>query len=141
VLGELLSLRKMQALSWVCLLILCGGSWLFYSWEFTWAVAIGGVISIVSFMLTHQDVARFMKSLDSSEEEGQGEKKALKVGKSRYIIKFWFRLAIIGLVLLMLIKSGKVNIFGLLVGLSTVVFTITLTTVGAAGRYIISSRR
>lgn len=139
-LDELLSLRKMQVLSWVCLLILCGGSWLFYSWEFAWAVAIGGVISIVSFMLTHQDVARFMKSLDSS-EEGQGEKKTLKVGKSRYIIKFWLRLAIIGLILLMLIKSGKVNIFGLLVGLSTVVFTITLTTVGAAGRYIISSRR
>ncbi|MBA3006195.1 MAG: ATP synthase subunit I [Proteobacteria bacterium] len=137
---ELVSLRKMQVLSWVCLLILCGGSWVFFSWEIAWAVAVGGVISIVSFMLTHQDVARFMKSLDSS-EEGQEEKKALKVGKARYIIKFWLRLAIIGLVLLMLIKSGKVNIFGLLVGLSTVVFTITLTTVGAAGRYIISSRR
>ncbi len=135
-----MSLRKMQVLSWVCLLILCGGSWVFFSWEIAWAVAVGGVISIVSFMLTHQDVARFMKSLDSS-EEGQEEKKALKVGKARYIIKFWLRLAIIGLVLLMLIKSGKVNIFGLLVGLSTVVFTITLTTVGAAGRYIISSRR
>jgi hypothetical protein len=140
VLDELLSLRKIQVLSWVCLLVLCAGSWFFYSWEFARAVAVGGVISIVSFMLTHQDVARFMKSLDSS-EEGQGEKKALKVGKSRYIIKFWLRLAIIGLILLMLIKSGKVNIFGLLVGLSTVVFTITLTTVGAAGRYIISSRR
>ena len=137
---ELVSLRKMQVLSWVCLLILCGGSWVFFSWEIAWAVAVGGVISIVSFMLTHQDVARFMKSLDSSEED-QEEKKALKVGKTRYIIKFWLRLAIIGLVLLMLIKSGKVNIFGLLVGLSTVVFTITLTTVGAAGRYIISSRR
>jgi membrane protein implicated in regulation of membrane protease activity len=137
---ELISLRKMQVLSWACLLVLCVGSWLLVSWEFAWAVAVGGVLSIVSFMLTHQDVARFLKSLDSS-EEGDGEKKALKVGKSRYIIKFWLRLAIIGLVLLMLIKSGKVNIFGLLVGLSTVVFTITLTTVGAAGRYIISSRR
>jgi len=137
---ELVSLRKMQVLSWACLLLLCGGAWVFFSWEIAWAVAIGGVISIVSFMAIHQDVARFMKSLDSS-EEGQGEKKTLKVGKARYIIKFWLRLAIIGLVLLMLIKSGKVNIFGLLVGLSTVVFTITLTTVGAAGRYIISSRR
>lgn len=137
---ELLSLRKMQVLSWVCLLVLCVGSWLLVSWEFAWSVAVGGVLSIVSFMLSHQDVARFMKSLDSS-EEGQGEKKALQVGKARYIIKFWLRLAIIGLVLLLLIKSGKVNIFGLLVGLSTVVFTITLTTVGEAGRYIISSRR
>lgn len=137
---ELLSLRKIQVWGWVCLVALCVGAWLFWSWQIAWSVAVGGVISIVSFMLTHQDVARFMKSLDSS-EEGQGEKKALKVGKSRYIIKFWLRLAIIGLVLLMLIKSGKVNIFGLLVGLSTVVFTITLTTVGAVGRYIISSRR
>lgn len=141
-LDELLSLRKMQVLSWVCLLALCFGAWVFWSWEVVWRVAVGGVISIVSFMMTHQDVARFMKSLDPS-EDGAGGKKALKLGKSRYIIKFWLRLAIIGLVLLVLIqKSGsKENIFGLLVGLSTVVFTITLTAVGAAGRYIISSRR
>ena len=137
---ELLSLRKMQVLSWVCLLVLCAGSWVFLSWDFAWAVAIGGVISIVSFMLTHQDVARFMESLNSS-EEGKGEKKALKLGKSQYIIKFWLRLAVIGLVLLILIKSGKVNIFGLLAGLSTVVFSITLTTVSAARHHIISSRR
>jgi hypothetical protein len=130
----------MQVLSWACLLILCVGAWLFWTWQVAWSVAVGGVISIISFMLTHQDVARFMRSLDSS-KEGQGEKKTLKVGNSRYIVKFWLRLAIIGLVLLMLIRSGKVNIFGLLVGLSTVVFTITLTAVGAAGRYIISSRR
>lgn len=137
---ELLSLRKMQVLSWVCLLALCAGSWVFLSWDFAWAVAVGGVISIVSFMLTHQDVAGFMESLNSS-EEGQGEKKALKIGKSQYIIKFWLRLAVIGLVLLILIKSGRVNIFGLLVGLSTVVFSITLTTVSAARHHIISSRR
>ncbi len=137
---ELLSLRKMQVLSWACLLVLCAGSWVFLSWDFAWAVAVGGVISIVSFMLTHQDVAGFMESLNSS-EEGQGEKKALKIGKSQYIIKFWLRLAVIGLVLLILIKSGKVNIFGLLVGLSTVVFSITLTTVSAARHHIISSRR
>jgi hypothetical protein len=137
---KILSLRQMQVWSWVCLLILCVGAWLFWSWQISWSVAVGGVISITSFMLSHQDVARFMKSLDSS-IEGQEEKKALKGGKSGYIIKFWLRLAIIGLVLLMLIKSGKVNIFGLLVGLSTVVFTITLTAVGAAGRYFISSRR
>jgi hypothetical protein len=140
VLDELVSLRKVQVLSWVCLFVLCGGAWIFWSWEMAWSVAVGGFLSIGSFMMTHQDVAGFMKSLGSS-EEGQGEKKALKVGKTRYIIKFWLRLAIIGLVLLILIKSGKANIFGLLVGLSTVVLTITLTTVGAAGRYIISSRR
>lgn len=137
---ELVSLRKVQVLSWVCLVALCGGAWIFWSWQMAWSVAVGGILSIVSFMLTHQDVANFMKALDSS-AEGQAEKKALKVGKTRYIIKFWLRLAIIGLVLLILIKSGKVNIFGLLVGLSTIVFTITLTTVSAAGRYIIRSRR
>ncbi len=136
----MLSLRKMQVLSWACLLVLCVASWLLVSWEFAGSVAVGGVLSVVSFMLSHRDVARFLKSLDSSKDE-PGEKQTLNIGKSRYIIKFWLRLAIIGLVLLMLIKSGKVNIFGLLVGLSTVVFTITLTTVGEAGRYIISSRR
>lgn len=127
-------------MSWICLLVLCAASWFFHTWEFAQAVAVGGVLSIVSFLLTHHDVACFLKALGVSPEEKQGEKKALKVGKSRYIVKFWLRLAIIGLILLMLIKSGRVDIFGLLVGLSTVVFTIVLTTVGVAGRYIISRR-
>ncbi len=145
-------LRKMQVVSWACLFCLSAGSWIFFSWDVAWSVAVGGVISIVSFLLTHQDVAHFIKSLDlptrnASGEAAQGEepetqtKQKLRLGKSRYIIKFWLRLAIIGLILLMLIKSGRVNIFGLLVGLSTVVFSITLTTVGVAGRSIISSRR
>ncbi len=142
----------MQVVSWACLLVLSAGSWLFFSWNFAWSVAVGGVISIVSFLLTHQDVASFIKSLDLSAKDPSGDaavteeahkktEQKVSLGKSRYIIKFWLRLAIIGLILLILIKSGKVNIFGLLVGLSTVVFSITLTTVGVAGRSIISSRR
>jgi hypothetical protein len=137
---EFLTLRKIQILTWVCLLALCVGAWVFWSLEMAWSVAVGGVISISSFILARRDVARFMKSLDPS-EAGQREKKAFKLGKLSYIINFWLRLAVIGLILLMLIKSGKINIFGLLVGLSTVVFTIILTTVGAAKYYIISKRR
>jgi len=145
-------LRTMQVVSWVFLLVLFAGSWLFFSWQCAWSVAVGGITSIVSFHLTHQDVASFIRSLGGptkgasgeavvNEETGKKAGQKISLGKSRYVIKFWLRLAIIGLILLMLIKSGKVNIFGLLVGLSTVVFSITLTTVGVAGRSIINSRR
>lgn len=143
---ELISLRKLQVLSWLLLVILVAGSWVVMGRDFSWSVAAGGALSILSFLSTKRDVAEFMNSLEApveqeEAEEEQEERKPPKGGKARYIIKFWLRLAIIGLVLLLLIKSGKANVFGLLVGLSTVVFTITLSSVFAAGRYFISRRR
>ena len=128
---ELISLRKLQLLSWVYLLVLTVGSWLIFSWSFAWAVAAGGVISILSFLAIHKDVSYFFDSMvpvkEGEEPKGKGGHR-----KSRYIIRFWLRLGIIGLVLLLLIKSGRTNVFGLLVGLSTVVFTIIFTTVSIA---------
>ncbi|MBC8208925.1 MAG: ATP synthase subunit I [Desulfobulbaceae bacterium] len=142
-------------MSWIGLAILTGGSWyIMSSFDFAWSVAAGGILANLSFLSTQRDVMDFMNSLDlprpEDVAEGQGEnetmtettamKQAKKIGKSKYIIKFWLRLALIGLVLLLLIKSGRANVFGLLLGLSTVVFTIILTTVSAAGRYFISGR-
>lgn len=142
-------------MSWLCLAVLTAGSWyIMSSFDFAWSVAAGGVLANLSFLSTQRDVMGFMNSLDlprpEAVEQGQAEteieaettvmKQAKKIGKSKYIIKFWLRLALIGLVLLLLIKSGRANVFGLLLGLSTVVFTIILATVSAAGRYFISGR-
>ena len=146
-----ISLKRMQVTGWLCLLVLTLGSWyVMSSLDFALSVAAGGVLANLSFLSTQRDVMGFMNSLElpKSEEGEEGNevtedealKQAKKIGKSKYLVKFWLRLAIIGLVLLLLIKSGRANVFGLLLGLSTVVFTIILTTVGVAGRYFISGR-
>jgi len=133
-----ISLKQVQALSFGFLVVLTGGSWLVMSWSFAQSVLVGGVIAIASFFSGHRDIASFLKTFEPPEEGKEKEKKGS--GKSVYIIKFWLRLALIAVVLLFFIRSGKADVIGLLLGLSTVVFAIILTTVSVAGRYFLSRK-
>jgi len=135
---DTLSLKRMLALSWVYLVILAGGSWVMSSWSFAWAVLAGGVISIASFFLSYRDVERFFKKMLESNQEQLAEK-ARKINKG-LIVKFWLRLLVIGVVLFVLIKYSNINILGLILGLTTVVFTITFSALGGVWGYYFSRR-
>ncbi len=132
-----ISLKQVQALSIGLLAVMTGGAWLIMSWSFAQSMLVGGVIAIVSFYSGHRDISSFLKTFDPPKEgEGQ-EKSGSGFEKSGYIIKFWLRLALIAVVLLFFVRSGKANVLGLLLGLSTVVFAIILTTLRAAGYYFL----
>lgn len=135
-----ISLKQVQAMSFGFLLVLTSGSWLVMSWPFAQSVLVGGVIAVASFYSGHRDIESFLKTFEPPKEGEEQEKKVSKKSKAGYIIKFWLRLALIGVVLLLFIKSGKAEIIGLLLGLSTVVFAIILTTVSVAGRYFLSRK-
>ncbi|MCK5069693.1 MAG: ATP synthase subunit I [Desulfocapsa sp.] len=130
-----ISLKQVQALSVAFLAVLIAGAWLIMSWSFAQSVLIGGVISIASFFSGHRDIDSFLKTFEPPKEGEEKEKKGS--GKSVYIVKFWLRLALIAVILLFFIRSGKANVIGLLLGLSTVVFAIILTTLSVAGRYFL----
>ena len=136
----LLSLQKMQTVSWVLLGILtCGGA-IASTMSFALSVFAGGIISIGSLWVSHRDVLRIVDSItaESSPEDRQAQ---AQQGQKGYLLKFWLRLVIVGIVLFLLIKSGIVNIFGLILGLSTVVLAITLIAVTMAGHYLFRGRR
>ncbi len=129
----------MLAMSWFCLFILVLGSWMVLSWSFAWAVLAGGVISIVSFYASGRDVTAFVESL-GSKREGITEKDQVKKSKKGFIVKFWLRLLLIGVVLFFLINSSEINIFGLILGLTTVVFAVTLSALTVVWNYYFSRR-
>ncbi len=129
----------MLVLSWVYLIVLAAGSWMLGSWSFAWAVLAGGVISVVSFWFSYRDVTVFFDSL-AGEREQHSDKDRLKEGKKGFIVKFWLRIFLIGLVLLFLITIGNINIFGMILGLTTIVFTITVSALGVVWRYYFSRR-
>lgn len=135
---ELLSLKKMLVMSWIYLLILVLGSWMIGSWSFAWAVLAGGIVSIVSFMVSQREVTAFVDSLAVDPEDGT-EKRDIKKSKKGFILKFWLRLLLIGFVLFLLIRYSDINVFGLILGLTTVVFTVTLSAFGVVWTYF--SRR
>ncbi|MGA7278723.1 MAG: ATP synthase subunit I [Desulfocapsaceae bacterium] len=126
----------MAGLSWVYLIVMAVGSWVLSSWSFAWAVLAGGIISITSFLVSYRDVMGF---LDTVALQSQSTERVKKIKKS-FIVKFWLRLFLIGLILFLLIRFSGINVFGLILGLSTVVFTITFAGLGVVWRYYFSRR-
>ncbi len=137
---DLLTLQKMQVISWFCLAVLTIGSVIIVSFEFAWAVLVGGLISLGSFWVSSTGVMRVIHSVVSlpALEDRQAQ---ARQGHKGYLFKFWGRLAIIGVILLVLIKSQAVNIFGLILGLSTVVLAITFISLDVARHYFFRGRR
>jgi hypothetical protein len=132
-----LSLKRMLVLSWLYLAILVIGSWVMSSWSFAWGVLVGGVISIASFLVSYREVRRFFETHEL--QQGQSARKS-KFTKQGLILKFWLRLLLIGLVLFFFIRFSSINVVGLILGLTTVVFAITLSALGVVWGYYFSRR-
>lgn len=134
---EVEQFQKMQLTSWLYLLVICVGSYIFASWSFAWSAFAGGIVSILSFQVAHKDVLGFVETVSDSADglEEEQQKNVVKQNKLGFLLRFWVRIVIIGVILLVLIKYGKVNIFGLILGLSTVVFTIAFTALNVVRRY------
>lgn len=133
-------LQKMQVISWVVLAVMTVASAILVSLWFAWSVFAGGVLSIVSFWVSSKDVLRIIGSITSLSSV-EDRKAQAQQGQKGYLLKFWIRIVLIGIVLLFLIKGKVVNIFGLILGLSTVVVAITFISLNMARHYIFRGRR
>ncbi len=137
---NLLSLQKMQVISWILLAVMTLGSAVLVSLWFAWSVFAGGVISICSFWISSKDVMKLINSVTSLASP-EDRKAQAQQGPKGYLLKFWMRIVLIGIVLLLLIKGKVVNIFGLILGLSTVVVAITFISLDVARHYFFRGRR
>ena len=135
----MLFLQKMQSVCWIILLLLTLGAFFLVSFSFAWSVLAGGIISNMSFLMSQKDIIGFVGSVTSLPELEDRQARADQ-GRKGYILKFWLRIALIGVVLLLLIKSGAVNIFGLILGLSTVVFAVMFISLDVLRHYYFSGR-
>lgn len=137
---NVLSLQKMQVISCIVLAIMTLASAVLVSLWFAWSVLAGGLVSIASFWVSNKDVMRLIHSVTSIASP-EDRKAQAQQGQKGYLLKFWLRIVLIGVVLLFLIKSKTVNIFGLILGLSTVVIAITFISLNVAGHYFFRGRR
>jgi hypothetical protein len=117
------NLQDTKIFNWVILFILSALSGVFMEVQFTLGVILGGLIIIANFSLLHHT----MRNAFSDQSTMKGKKMAL-------IAKFYFRLAIMGLIIYILITEAWVNPLGLAVGLSIVVLSILNLGIRAAFR-------
>lgn len=137
---NVLSLQKMQVISCIVLAVMTLASAVLISLWFAWSVLAGGLVSIASFWVSNKDVVNMIHSVTSIASP-EDRKAQAQQGQKGYLLKFWLRIVFIGVVLLFLIKSKAVNIFGLILGLSTVVIAITCISLQVAGHYFFRGRR
>ena len=105
--------RDLKTLNWLILFILSSLSYFLMSHPITMGVILGGLIIIANFNILQHTICRAFSS------DG-----VLKSQKISIIVKYYFRLLALGVIIYLLINKGWADPAGLAIGLSTVVFSI-----------------
>ena len=111
------SLTKVQVVNWLLLVTVPLAGGLAFSWAMAESLLIGSLIANLSFLFLKNDLTRVM----------QGSLQAVKI---QFFIKYYLRFSALAVLLYFLVRYGRVQVFGLLVGLSTVVLGIVVAAVG-----------
>jgi hypothetical protein len=120
---ELLSPRTLKLANWTILALLVALGYLWQGLQFGLGVLVGGLVVVVNFHWLHHNLKGLLEASSRLPEEDRGTAKAFFAG--RQILRFFAVLA----VLFLSLRQEWVNIFGLVVGLSTTVLTLMLVAV------------
>jgi hypothetical protein len=108
--------RRLESTNWIMLAALVGASLLLNTSRFSLGILCGGLVSVVNFhWLNRTLMSVFTPSPTRS-------KKAI-------LIRYYVRLAVTAFILFWVISGDRVDIIGLVIGLSVVPLNIILTTV------------
>ncbi len=130
-------LTHVQRFNWILLGALVGGAAYFYSWPVARSVLIGGLLANASFFMLRRDMNSFMHNFSQA---GMNLQAVKRIEKIRFFVKFYGRLAVLALVLLVLITKVGIDIIGLVVGLSTIMFSV-IVVVLSKGSMLYSAQR
>ncbi len=130
-------LRSVQYFNWLLLLVLSGVSWYFYGWPLAQSILIGGLLANVSFFLLRRDIKEFMANFSQAGMNGAAVKKFEKV---KFFLKFYGRLAALAAIMCLLITQVTIDVIGLVIGLSTIMFSV-IVVVLSKGSMLYSAQR
>jgi ATP synthase I subunit len=121
---EILTPRRLKIANWLVLAVLVVAGFIWQGQEFALGVLAGGLVVVVNFHLLHQALRGMLeRAAAGSPEEARGQARAFFA--VRQLLRFFALL----LVIYLLVSHGWVNIFGLVLGLSTVVLTLILAAI------------
>jgi lauroyl/myristoyl acyltransferase len=108
--------KRLELTNWIILGILTLISFFFMPYKFALGMLLGGFISVVNFHWLVRDLRKAFKSLSEK-------------SNSAVMFKYYIRFAVTAIALYFIITGDIVDIIGLLIGLSTVVIAIVITTI------------
>lgn len=127
---------RVMLFSGLLLVVLTIGSWYISGWFFARSVLIGGLLVNGSFWLLKADIQRLMQRVGGGDGNQGG---AFTLEKTRFFLRFYARLIVLGLLLVVIASKVTINVIGLALGLSTVMFSVVIIGL-STGRYSTSSK-
>ncbi len=107
--------KRLEITNWILLAALAAGSLLLQSTRFSLGILCGGLISIVNFHWLYRNLLSAFAKHPSR-------------AKTALLVRYYLRLAVTAFVLYWIISGDRVDVIGLVIGLSIVVLNIVLTT-------------
>lgn len=130
-------LGNVQQFNWLLLAVLIGVGWYMFSWSFAQSLLIGGILANASFFMLRRDINQFMTTFSQA---GLNWKAVKKLEKVKFFLKFYGRLAVLAVIMYLLITRVKIDVIGLVIGLSTIMFSV-IVVVLSKGSMLLSTQR
>jgi hypothetical protein len=119
--ADFLTPHTMKTTSWIVLAVLTVSGWLWLGKEFALGILVGGLLAVLNFhFMAYILHGTLNRRWDSSEEWQTAGRQAVSFMTLKYVLRF----TVLAVIIFFLVANGWVNIFGLVVGLSTVVLTL-----------------
>ena len=113
--------RSVMIFSGLLTLVLTLVGWYLNDWIFARSVLVGGCLVAGGFLLLRYNDRRLTRRISSAGEQQGAVSQAETV---RFILHFFARLVVLGLVLFVLASKMTINVIGLTLGLTTVMCSI-----------------
>jgi hypothetical protein len=120
---ELLSPRTLKLANWAILVLLVALGYLWQGLQFGLGVLVGGLLVVFNFHWLHHNLKGLLEAAPRLPEGRRGQAKVFFA--ARQILRFFVVLVVI----FVLLRQDWVNVFGLVVGLSTTVLTLMVVAV------------
>lgn len=120
-------LARVEMGNWLLLGVLAVAGYLLFTPFFAKGVLVGGLLANLSFIFLKRDLVGIMAG-------------PLKIAKLSFFVKYYARLTVLAVIIFFMVRLQLVGIFGLLVGLSTVVLSILCTATGLVTKIYFTAR-
>jgi hypothetical protein len=117
---ELTAPRHLKVANWLILAVMLIAGYLWLGREFALGVLAGGLVAVINFHLLHQALRGMFERVQGHPDSEAGWAKAF------FALRQMLRFVALLVIIFLLVSSGWLNIFGLVLGLSTVVLTLML---------------
>ncbi|MDD2463439.1 MAG: ATP synthase subunit I [Desulfobulbus sp.] len=120
-------LRLVMLLSWLLLAAMAVCSCWVFDWQFAQSLLLGGILVNGSFWLLQKDAQRLMQRL-SLAEVGMAQ----QTEKTRFFLRSFARLVVLGLLLFVVAVRVPINVIGLTLGFTTVMVSVVIIGLSAS---------